>query len=71
MKIHYKISILEELNKNGRLQQIVHENLPYIDLFSCLYDQKWPNTLSVHVGKRSRMSVHNCINNMHSRILTS
>ena len=56
-----KTLIFEEQGKNGRHHQILHKKLAYIDLFSCLYDQTWHTILSVHVGKRSRMSVHNCM----------
>ena len=50
------MSILEELGKNGWHHQILREKLPYIDLFSSLYDRKCPKTFSVDVRKLSYMS---------------
>ena len=49
-------SILEALGKNRWRHQILREKLLCTDLFSSLYDRKWPKTLNVHVFKHSYMS---------------
>ena len=42
---------MEKLGENGRHHQILREKLLYINLFSCLYDRKWPNILLFFILK--------------------